>query len=194
MWVGSMRSPLRTSANEELGPFAENNPLTKTSMERPVARLMISSLNLRVSWKPVNPQECVWKNFYQNIMRTILQEKETIDNNITIWHSNLFLCLTAMKIPAAKEAVDKEWEKLEKILVWNLTKVKTIQKSSSDSRPLNLHDSEFGDYAIDRPLSEKMQRSADKFITLLTKCSCPVSRRLSVMLEQGDLFSMSLDH
>ena len=29
--------------------------------ERPVARLMISSLNLGVSWKPVNPQECVWK-------------------------------------------------------------------------------------------------------------------------------------
>ena len=30
--------------------------------EPAVARLMISSLNLRVSWKPVNPQECVWKN------------------------------------------------------------------------------------------------------------------------------------
>ena len=31
----------------------------------------------------------------------------------------------AMKIPAAKEAVDKEWEKLEKISAWNLTKVKS---------------------------------------------------------------------
>ena len=48
-----------------------------------------SSLNLRVSWKPVNPKECVWKNLYQNIMRTILQEKETIHYNNT----NLFLCL-----------------------------------------------------------------------------------------------------
>ena len=47
----------------------------KTSMERPVARLLISSLNLHVSWKLVNPQECVWKNLYPNIMRTILQEK-----------------------------------------------------------------------------------------------------------------------
>ena len=27
----------------------------------------------------------------------------------------------AMKIPAAKAAVDKEWEKLEKISTWNLT-------------------------------------------------------------------------
>ena len=31
----------------------------------------------------------------------------------------------AMKIPAAKAAVDKEWEKLEKISVWNLTKVRS---------------------------------------------------------------------
>ena len=30
--------------------------------EGPVARLMIWSLNLRVFWKPVNPQEYVWKN------------------------------------------------------------------------------------------------------------------------------------
>ena len=30
----------------------------------------------------------------------------------------------AMKIPAAKAAVDKEWEKLEKISAWNLTKSK----------------------------------------------------------------------
>ena len=28
-----------------------------------------------------------------------------------------------MKIPAAKAAVDKEWEKFEKISAWNLTKV-----------------------------------------------------------------------
>ena len=31
----------------------------------------------------------------------------------------------AMKIPAAKAAVDKEWEKLEKISAWNLTKVRS---------------------------------------------------------------------
>ena len=32
--------------------------------------------------------------------------------------------LQAMKIPAAKAAVDKEWEKLERISAWNLAKVK----------------------------------------------------------------------
>ena len=31
----------------------------------------------------------------------------------------------AMKIPAAKSAVDKEWEKLEKFSAWNLTKVRS---------------------------------------------------------------------
>ena len=37
----------------------------------------------------------------------------------------------AMKIPAAKAAVDKEWEKLEKISAWNLTKV-TSKKTVID--------------------------------------------------------------
>ena len=40
---------------------------------------------LRVLWKPVNLQDCV--------MRTILQEKETIHYSILIWFTNLFLCL-----------------------------------------------------------------------------------------------------
>ena len=42
--------------------------------------------------------------------------------------------------------------------------------------------------------SEKIQRAVDKLITLLMKVCCQVSRCLSVMLEQGDLFPMSLDH
>ena len=36
----------------------------------------------------------------------------------------------AMKNPAAKAAVDKEWEKLEKISAWNLTK--SQEKETSD--------------------------------------------------------------
>ena len=39
-----------------------------------------------------------------------------------------------------------------------------------------------------------MQRAVDELVTFLTKVCCQVSRRLSVMLEQRDLFSMSLDH
>ena len=40
----------------------------------------------------------------------------------------------AMKIPAAKAAVDKEWEKLEKISAWNLTKVRSKKEVIDDAR------------------------------------------------------------
>ena len=40
----------------------------------------------------------------------------------------------AMKIPAAKAAVDKEWEKLEKISAWNLTKVQSKKQVIEEAR------------------------------------------------------------
>ena len=40
----------------------------------------------------------------------------------------------AMKILAAKAAVDKEWEKLEKISAWNLTKVKSKKRVIDEAR------------------------------------------------------------
>ena len=40
----------------------------------------------------------------------------------------------AMKIPAAKAAVDKEWEKLEKISAWNLAKVKSKKQVTDEAR------------------------------------------------------------
>ena len=40
----------------------------------------------------------------------------------------------AMKIPAAKAAVDKEWEKLEKISAWNLTKVRNKSEVIDEAR------------------------------------------------------------
>ena len=40
----------------------------------------------------------------------------------------------AMKIPAAKAAVDTEWEKLEKISAWNLTKVKSKKQVIDEAR------------------------------------------------------------
>ena len=42
--------------------------------------------------------------------------------------------LQAMKIPAAKAAVDKEWEKLEKISPWNLTKVRSKKEVINEAR------------------------------------------------------------
>ena len=40
----------------------------------------------------------------------------------------------AMKIPAAKAAVDKEWEKLEKIPAWDLTKVRSNSEVIDEAR------------------------------------------------------------
>ena len=42
--------------------------------------------------------------------------------------------LQAMKIPAANAAVDKEWEKLEKISAWNLTKVRSKKEVIDEAR------------------------------------------------------------
>ena len=40
----------------------------------------------------------------------------------------------AMKIPAAQAAVDKEWEKHEKIPAWNLTKVRSKSEVIDEAR------------------------------------------------------------
>ena len=56
-----------------------------------------SNQNLRVFWKLVNLQDCVWENHCRLIMKTILQEKETIHYSIIIWFTNLFLCLKPWK-------------------------------------------------------------------------------------------------
>ena len=98
----------------------------KAIMERPVARLMNSSLNLRESWKPENPQECEQKNLYQIIMRTTLQEDGTIHYNITIWYTNSFLCLKQWRYPQQKAAVDRECEKLENIPAWEVFLLESV--------------------------------------------------------------------
>ena len=42
----------------------------------------------------------------------------------------------AMKFPAAKAAVDKEWEKIEKIPAWNLTKVRCKSEVIDEARTM----------------------------------------------------------
>ena len=82
----------------------------------------------------MNPQECVWEIRYRIIMKTILQEQ----GENSLQHYNLvhkFIPMPqAMKIPAEKAAVDKEWEKLEKISAWNLTKVKSKKQVIDEAR------------------------------------------------------------
>ena len=90
--------------------------------------------NLRVFGKLMNPQECVWETRYHQITKTILQEEVRIHYSITIWFTKFIPMSQAMKIPAAKAAVDKEWGKLEKISAWNLTKVKSKKKVIDEAR------------------------------------------------------------
>ena len=40
----------------------------------------------------------------------------------------------AMKFPEAKEALDEEWEKLEKIPAWNLTNVQNKMEVIAEAR------------------------------------------------------------
>ena len=44
---------------------------------------------------------------------------------LQFWFTKFIPMPQAMKIPAATVAVDKEWEKLEKIPAWDLTKVRS---------------------------------------------------------------------
>ena len=58
--------------------------------------------------------------------------------DISLQHYNLvhnFISMPqAMKIPAAKAAVDKEWEKLEKIPAWEITKVRNKSEVIDEAR------------------------------------------------------------
>ena len=83
----------------------------------------------------MNPQDCVWENSIAAlIMKTILQEEV----NNSLQHYNLvhkFIPMPqAMQILAAKAAVDKEWEKLEKSSAWNLTKVRSKKEVIDEAR------------------------------------------------------------
>ena len=57
----------------------------------------------------------------------------TIHYNITIG-TQIFLTSQAMEVPAAKTAVDKEWEKLEKIPAWDLTRVRSKSEVIDEAR------------------------------------------------------------
>ena len=90
--------------------------------------------NLRVFWKLMHLRECVWEIRYRIITKTILQERVKIHHSTTIWFTNVFLCLKPKKYPAAKAAVDKEWEILENISAWNLTKVRSKKEVIDEAR------------------------------------------------------------
>ena len=90
--------------------------------------------NLRVFWKLTNPLE--WR--MGESLPTQQEGHIAGKSENSLEHYNLvhkFIPMPqAMKIPAAKAAVDKEWEKLEKISAWNLTKVKSKKQVIDEAR------------------------------------------------------------
>ena len=79
-------------------------------------------------------EDCVWENSVPTHHEDHIARKG--DNSLQ--HCNLghnFISMPqAMKIPAAKAAVDKEWETLETISAWNLTKVRSKKEVIDDAR------------------------------------------------------------
>ena len=82
----------------------------------------------------MNLRECVWEIPIPYHHEDHIAGK----GNNSLQHYNLvhkFIPMPqAMKIPAAKAAVDKEWEKLEKISAWNLTKVRSKKEVIDEAR------------------------------------------------------------
>ena len=76
--------------------------------------------------------------------------------NKSLQHYNLVHKFTpmpqAMKIPAAKAAVDKEWEKLENISAWNLTKVRCEKEVIDEARTkgANVHFASLMDMSFEK--------------------------------------------
>ena len=86
-------------------------------MGRPVARLKMRT------------EESLPKHYEDHIVgkgNNSLQHYNLVPNFIPMRQ--------AMKIPAAKAAVDQEWEKLEKIPAWNLTKVRNKPEVIDEAR------------------------------------------------------------
>ena len=74
----------------------------------------------------MNPKDCVWENLYQIIMKTILQEKETINS---LRHYNL-----VHKFIPMSQATKMNWKKLEKISAWVVTKVRSKREVIDEAR------------------------------------------------------------
>ena len=78
--------------------------------------------SMHAPYKLMNLRGSVWKGLCRKFMKITLLRRGS-----TCWVI-VILCTVlsyapAMKIPDAKAAVDKEWEKLEKLSAWQMTKV-----------------------------------------------------------------------
>ena len=114
-------------------------------MERTMVNPMGLNQNLRVFWKPVNLQDCVWENFYRTIIKTTLHEKGTIHYSITLWFTSLFLCAKPWKFLEQRQQWIRNgrkwkrfrratWRKSEVRQRWSMKQGRTAQKFTSPHR------------------------------------------------------------
>ena len=82
----------------------------------------------------MNLRDCVCEIHYHTIMKTILQEEvKNSQQHYNLVH-NFIPMPQVIKNPAAKAAVDKECENLEKFSAWNLTKVRSKKEVIDEAR------------------------------------------------------------
>ena len=93
-----------------------------------------SKQNLRGCWKLVNPQDFAWENHCRLIMKTILQEEETIHYSIIICFTNLFLCLKQWKFPQQRQQWTRNEKNRRKFRRWNLTKARSKKEVIEEAR------------------------------------------------------------
>ena len=76
----------------------------------------------------------MWENLYRIIIQKYIAGKGA--NSLQPYNvvHKFILVPQAMKIPEAKAAVGTEWEKLEKIPAWNLTKVRSKKEVIDEAR------------------------------------------------------------
>ena len=154
-------------------------------------RLMISSQNLRVSWKPVNPQDCVWRNLYRITMRTILQEKETIHYNIAKLLHKFYSSASSNEDTRSKSSRIKNgrnlkrfrrgtWQKSEVNQRWSMTQGQRAEKFILPTDgPLSFEECRIWDKAskIQRS-SSTPRRHCERWFLIL--CSIYLTRIISI--------------
>ena len=86
----------------------------------------------------MNLRDCVWVSLPNHHEDHIAGKGDNSLQHYNLVHKFIPL-LQAMTIPAAKAAVDKECEKLEKISAWNLTKVKSKKQVIDEVKMKDAH-------------------------------------------------------
>ena len=108
----------RKKLETPMAPAMPCKTCKETSMWKPVARLVISSPSVHVSWTPVNPQECVWNKLYRNIMRTISQEKDQF-TTASQYGTQLYSYASSNEDTRNKSGSELRIGKIEKIPAWD---------------------------------------------------------------------------